>query len=145
MAQRDRDHGETPPRAKGLAGAISLLYPPALKKTKTSHLWEPAQPQHSLSNLLAPSPVPLCFSGSSLSSHAGLSPSTAGPLSWKISANPENAISLPVCFVGPQFWQLEKVLFSRKNSAHLVKTCPTPAGDQTLPTISTESLCRKLG
>lgn len=110
-----------------------------------SHLWEPAQPQHSLSNLLAPSPVPLCFSGSSLSSHAGLSPSTAGPLPWKISANPANAIPLPVCFVGPQFWQLKKVLFSRENSAHLVKTCPTPARDQTLPTISTESLCRKLG
>jgi len=29
MAQRDKDHGETPPGTKGLAGTISLPYPPA--------------------------------------------------------------------------------------------------------------------
>ena len=41
MTQRHRDHRETPPGTRGLAGVISLSQ---LLGINNRHLWEPAQP-----------------------------------------------------------------------------------------------------
>ena len=84
---------------------------------------------------------PPCFQGSVLPSHTRLSPGTVGSSPRRLAQTLPTPHLRPTCFEGPQFqWQQGKDSFFKQTTAYLVISCPTPAGEQTLPTRQREPL-----
>ena len=133
VAQRDKDHGKTPPRTKEQAGAISLPCP--------QHKQWPSVGNSAmlvLHNLSAPSPQPLSSPDLPFPVMHGPSPGRSAQTLSTPSLDPQVLQGLSSCS------SRGTSHFARRQLHTLLKMHPTPAGDQILPTIGKDRLCRQL-
>ena len=138
-SQRDRDHGETPPRTKELAGFISLPIYPQHKKQP------PAGTNTRYLTCLKQALPPCTLADPPFLAKLALVPVTGPSPRRSVQTTDTTSPNLQVVWDfkrgSCKWWQ---VSFCKQTTAHLVKMQSTSVGDQTMPTIGKESLCRKL-